>query len=52
MELQLVAYVDTTTKVRYLYGKLLGGYVELKVGELPGDVLDRYVIRIEHGPFE
>lgn len=52
MELQLVAYVDTTTKVWYLYGKLLGGYVELKVGELPGDVLDRYVIRIEHGPFK
>lgn len=52
MELQLVAYVDTTTKVWYLYGELLGGYVELKVGKLPGDVLDRYVIRIEHGPFK
>lgn len=41
-----------TTKVGYLYGKLLGGYVELKIGELPSDILDGYLIRKEHGFLE
>lgn len=41
-----------TTKIGYLYGELLGGYVELKICKLSSDILHGYLIRKEHGLLE